>query len=185
MTDIPVPDLPAAQVAIEPLNALTPYDEVAAQFVAALKAAIALIPRFVPRHPETEKFVQRYLSFSDDLIPTTISSVEQCPELAATGKFDVPKARAGYQFNTAFRPVIDMVEQLGTDLEFTCRYRKAEGIASALQTYAIGKGIGRDPSSAGVAAHVAIMKRDLKRPPRSKTTKANKTPATDPTKPTQ
>jgi len=183
MTDTPVLHVTTPAAASEPPTRLTPYDKAAAQFVAALKAAIALIPVFEQRHPETEKFVQRYQSFSDNLIPSAIAAAENCPELAATKKFNVPKARAACQFDTAFRTVIDIVEQLGTDLEFTRQILRAEAIADSLKLYAIAKGLGHDPASADVAAHAEIMKRNLKRAPRNKATKSNETPAPDPTEP--
>jgi hypothetical protein len=154
------------QVAGIPPGVLTPYGESAAQFVAALNAAIALIPVFVPKHPETVKFVQRYISFSDKLITSTVAAVEDSPELQVFNKFDVRKARAAYQFNAAFKPTIDMVDQLSTNLKFTCQFLKAATVADCLQTLQIAKGIGRDPSSAGVAAHVRNMKRNLRRPAR-------------------
>jgi len=184
MTDTPVPDVTTTMsvVASQPPPFRTPYDVAAAQFIAALDAAIALIPFFVRRHPENEKFVQRYLSFSDNLIPNAIAAAEACPELAAMKKFNVPKARAACQFDTAFRTVIDAVDQLSTNLKFTRQAVRAEAIADSLQLYAIAKGIGRDPSSADVAAHAEIMKRSLKTPPRKKQTKATNTPVPDPTK---
>lgn len=184
MTDTPVPDVTTTMpaVASKPPAFQTPYDVAAAQFVAALNAAIALIPFFVQRHPENEKFVYRYLSFSDNLVPSAIAAAEACPELAATKKFNVTKARAARQFDTAFRTVIDTVDQLSTNLKFTRQVVKAEAIADSLQLYAIAKGIGRDPSSADVAAHAEIMKRNLKSPPRAKAAKEKKTPAPDPTK---
>jgi hypothetical protein len=182
MTNIPVPGVPVPPVANEPPNALTPYDEVAAQFIAAINTAIALIPAFVPKHPETVKFVKRYVTFGDELITSAISATENTPELEATKKFDVQKGRATYQFMTAFRPAIDIVDALNTNLKFTWQARKADAIADALRLFAAAKGLGHDPASANVAAHAENMKRDLRRPKGTKTP-AGKTPAPDPTKP--
>jgi hypothetical protein len=190
MSITPVSGVPATPVASELTAALTPYDEAAAQFLAAFNAAIALIPAFEPKHPETMKFVQRYITFSDDLIISSIAAVEANPELAATKKFNVQKARAADQFNTAFRPVRDAIGELDANLKFTGQFLKASTIAECLQTFQIAKGIGRDPSSASVAAHAENMKRDLRRPGRKKAktaktakTPAGNTPAHDPTQP--
>jgi hypothetical protein len=102
-------------------------------------------------------------------------------------KFDVQKARANNQFMTAYRTVIDAVDELSANLKFTLQARKAQTIADCLQMFAIAKGIGRDPSSASVAAHVENMKRDLRKRTRKAAkagkTPAGKTPAPDPTKP--
>jgi hypothetical protein len=186
MTNIPVPGVPAPPVANEPPSVPTGSDQVAAQFIAALNTAIALIPAFEPKHPETLKFVKRYVSFGDELIASAISAVENNAELAATKKFDVEKARATYQFMIAFRPAIDIVDTLDTNLKFTWQARKAEAIADALRLFAAAKGLGHDPASADVAAHAEIMKRDLKRSrkaTKAAKTPAGKTPAPDPTKP--
>ena len=185
MTDTPVPSVPP--VATQPPDPLTSSDQSAAQFLAAINAATALIPAFEPKHPENVKFVQRYLSFSDNLITSTIAAVEANAELAVVNKFDVQKARAAVQFMTAYRTVIDAVDELSANLKFTWQVHKAETIADCLQMFAIAKGIGRDPSSASVAAHVENMKRDLKhvsrKAPKTDKTPAGKTPAPDPTKP--
>jgi hypothetical protein len=190
MSITPDTGVTAPPVASEPTAVLTVYDEAAAQFLAALNAAIALIPSYSPRHPETEKFVRRYIAFSDDLIISSIAAVEANPELAATKKFNVQKARAADQFSSAFASAIFAVDQLSANLKFTGQVLKAEAIAECLQTFQIAKGIGRDPSSATVAAHAENMKRDLKRPGRKKVkaaktgkTPAGNTPAPDPAKP--
>ncbi|HXH38504.1 MAG TPA: hypothetical protein VNN08_07740 [Thermoanaerobaculia bacterium] len=177
MTNIPDPGVPTPPVPNAQPSVLTGSDEVAAQFIAALNTAIALIPAFEPKHPETLKFVKRYVSFGDDLITSAISAVENNTELAAAKKFDVQRGRATYQFMTAFRPAIDIVDTLSANLKFTYQARKAEAIADALRLFAAAKGLGHDPASADVAAHAENMKRDLKRPKGNKTPKAGKTPA--------
>jgi hypothetical protein len=161
----------------DPVVVLTQFDELAARFSAALNEAVSLIPEWEPRHSETRQFVQKYTSFSNDVISSTIAAVEANPELANTKKFNVAEARATLQFLNAFRPIIDQVDELRTNLRFTYFARKARVVADALQTYAIANGLGRDPSSAGVAAHAANIKRDLRRP---RPKKEKKTPTTPP-----
>ncbi|MBV8543746.1 MAG: hypothetical protein JO093_05670 [Acidobacteria bacterium] len=177
MSDTPVGGVSKGVSPPDPAVVLTQSDELAARFGAALNEAIALIPQWEARHSETKAFVQKYTSFSNDVISSTIAAVEANPELANTKKFDVAEARAALQFLNAFRPIIDQVDELRTNLRFTYFARKARVIADALQTYAIANGIGRDPSSASVAAHAANIKRDLRRP-RKKEKKTPSTPTT-------
>ncbi|MEA2238628.1 MAG: hypothetical protein QOC81_3352 [Thermoanaerobaculia bacterium] len=151
-------------VAVDPPAALTAYDEIAAKVSAGLADVISLVPAFEPRHAETERFVQRYQTFSNEVIRSTIAAIEANPELNVANKFNVQEGRATLQYLDAFRPVIDLVEELLTNLRFTSAARKSKSIADALQTYAIAKGIGRDPASAGVAKHAENIKRDLRRP---------------------
>lgn len=170
-------DIPGGGVSTP--SVLTASDELAARFGAALNVAISLIPQWEPRHNETKAFVRKYTPFSNDVITSTIAAVEANPELANTKKFDVAQARAALQFLNAFRPIIDQVDELRTNLRFTYFSIKARVMADALQTYAIANGIGRDPSSAGVAAHAANIKRDLKRPGTKKEKKKPTTPVNE------
>src|SRR5437868_11322971 len=98
---------------------LTQFDELAARVSAALNQAVSLIPDWEPRHSTTRRFVQKYTSFSNDVIASTIAAVEANPELANTKKFNVAEARATLQFLNAFRPIIDQVDELRTNFRFT------------------------------------------------------------------
>jgi hypothetical protein len=141
----------------------THYQEVAAQFIALLNAAIALIPSLEPFHASTEEFVRAHQSFPIEFIATVLAAVELDPELRRVDKFDVAEARDTLQFLDAFRPVIDQLATLLRDLKFTCGARKARVVADGLLMYGVAKAFGRDPASAAVAAHARNMKRDLKR----------------------
>ncbi len=145
-------------------TAPTAYDEIAATISKAISGVTGLVPAFERRHTETVQFVNRFKSFSPESIRSTIAAIEANPELNSANKFDVQESRATLQFLDAFRPVIDQVEEFLTNLKFTYGARKARAIADVLQTLQIGKGIGRDPSSAGVEAHTKLIQRDLRRP---------------------
>lgn len=149
-------------VTSDPTATPTPFDDIAAQVSAAIEAVVKLIPAFEPRHTETAQFVKRYQSFSTDSIRSTIAAVEANPELNSSNKFDLEEAKSALQFLDAFQAVIDQTDQFRSNLRFTYFARKARVVAQVLQTYAIAKGIGRDPSSAGVAAHAKNIKRDLR-----------------------
>ena len=159
----------ASGMSIEPVTdsqatpTVTYYQQVAARFSAALIAAIAEIPAFEQYHPSTAQFVRSHQSFPNDFIATTVDSVKADPELQNVNKFDVDKARDTLQFMEAFRPVIQQVATLLTNLKFTCGARKARAVAEALVIYEVAKALGRDPASAAVAWYAGNMKRDLKR----------------------
>jgi hypothetical protein len=162
-------------VSSDPTATPTPFDDIAAQVTAGIDAVVKLIPAFEPRHAETAAFVQRYQTFSDESIRSTIAAIEANPELNLSNKFDLQEAKSALQFLDAFRPVIDQADEFRSNLRFTYFARKARVVAQVLQTYAIAKGIGRDPSSAGVAAHAKIIKRDLRRPRVARNKAAKKT----------
>ena len=142
----------------------TPIEYIPAEVSAGLVPLVKLIPAFEPIHDETKQFVKRYSTFSDESIRSTIAAIEANPELNSANKFDLDEGRLTLQFLDAFRAIIDQVDEFRTNVRFTYFARKARAVFSVLQTYAIGKGIGRDATSAGVAAHLKNIKRDLRKP---------------------
>jgi hypothetical protein len=160
-----------------PPAVLTEFDVAAAKVSEGLNALIPLMPEWEPKHPETEAFVKRFSSFSVSVISGVIAAVESNPELAKVGKFNVDKARRGLQCLTALRKTVDDAEEFSTNARFTYSSVKAREMFDALQMYQIIKGIGRDPSSAGVAAHAKLIKRGLRAKPRAKPAKKAPAPA--------
>lgn len=181
MSDTPQSGGTGSPVVSGPTATPTPFDDVAAQVSAAIVAVVKLIPAFEPRHAETAQFVKRYQTFSDDSIRSTIAAIDANPELNSANTFDLEEARSTLQFLDAFRPVMDQADQFRSDLRFTYFSRKAHVVEQVLQTYALAKGMGRNPLSAGVAAHAKVIKRDLRRPRAVRSKAANKpTPAPAP-----
>ncbi len=171
--DQPAADPQASPIAIE---------DIAKQITDGLTALAKLIPTFVAKHDENKAFVRRFQAFSVESIRSMIAAIEANPELNSANKFDVQQARADLQFLDAFRTVVDQVEEFRTNVRFTYFARKARAVNPVLQTYAIGKGIGRDAASAGVAAHLENVKRDLRGPstPGTKRAKPAKKPQQTP-----
>ena len=118
---------------------------------------------------------------ANDFIATVVAAVDADPELQNVKKFNVDDARDTLQYMEAFRPLVDKLTAMRNNVKFSCDTRKAKTVVESLQLYAIAKGIGRDASSASVAAHVDNMKRDLKRPGRKTKLKEVPQPQTNPT----
>jgi hypothetical protein len=148
--------------------------------MAAINAASKLVPGFVARHPENERFVRKYRRFPREMITTAIAAVEANPELEGAKKFNLDRARAAVQYGTAFKPAIDLTNNLSGDVQFTYDYLTALAIEDSLQIYAVAKAFGRDPASAQVAAHANNIKRDLQRPGTSRKKRAAKTAPSTP-----
>ena len=166
----------------DPPSAPTPPDEIAEKFMAAITAAIQLIPGFQPEHPETARLVKRYRGFNRDAITMAVNAWEENPELAGASTFDIGRARASIQYRNAFPPAVNMVKTLARDLQFTLDYIDSLALEDSLNFYAVAKASGRAPSGAKVAAHATNIKRVLRRPPtRKKAGKGNpETPAPAP-----
>jgi hypothetical protein len=161
-----------------PTPTVTHYQQVAFQVSATLNAAAALIASFESPHSSTLGFVRSHQAIPTDFIATAITAVEATAELQSVNKFDVTEARDVLQFMEAFRPVVDQLEALRRDLQFTIDARKAKVAADGLQIYAIAKGVARDPSSAAVLAHISNLKRDLGRArPKSRVPAPSPTPS--------
>ena len=150
--------------ATDPSSALTPLDRSAAEFMAAITAATKLIPRFQPAHPEIARFVRRYRGFKREAIPAAIAAVQQTPQLEGADSFDIEHARFTVQYSISYRPATVMVATLLRNMVFSDDYNNALALKDALQIYAIANAFGRDPSSAGAAAHASNIKSVLRRP---------------------
>jgi hypothetical protein len=152
-----------------PTPTITHYQQIAAQFMAALDEIALIIPKLEAVHVSTANLVRSRLNVPNEFLATVTAAVEQTPELQAVKKLDVNEAHDTLQFLEAFRPVRDKVDAFAKNLKHTMDSRKATLATQSLQVYDIAKGVARDPNSATVASLVANMKRDLGRRGRPKT----------------
>jgi hypothetical protein len=113
-------------------------------------------------HPTTEKFVQGYrfvpVAFNDEVIWQTA----QTPDLQALNRLNVDEARNAQQYNQAWKRVLDEVNKFGSALQFQIGLNHATVSAAALQTYAAGKALARDPGSTDVRVAVKYIARYFK-----------------------
>lgn len=152
-----------------PTPTITHYQQIAAEFMAALDEIAQIIPKLAAAHVSTANLVRSRLNVPNQFLATVTAAVVQVPELQAMQKLDVNEALDTLQFLEAFRPVRDKVDAFATNLKYTMDSRKADLATKALLTYDVAKGLARDPNSATIAALVANMKRDLGRRGRPKT----------------
>jgi hypothetical protein len=142
---------------------ITAAEQLAATIVEQINSLAAQIPRLEPPHRSTADRVRAANSVSREFIQSMIAAVEARPELQRVGTFDVDDAREMLQFNEAFRPVADCVSLLLSSIRHTMRLRKAKVVFAAMRTYAIAKGMARDPRGAELTAHLENLRRDLGR----------------------
>jgi hypothetical protein len=171
------PSVDATPVTVPNLSetvTVTHYQQLAAEFMAALDEIATIIPKLEAAHITTANFVRSHQNVPTEFLATAVSAVEQTPELQGVKKLDILAARDTLQFIEAFRPVVDKFTAFAKNLQFTMSSRKASLAADSLQIYYIAKGVARDPNSAGMASLVANMKRDLGRRGRPKVSVAAK-----------
>jgi hypothetical protein len=142
---------------------ITTAQHLAAKIVEQINSLAARIPQFQPPHRSTSARARAANSVSPDFIQTMIAAVEASPELQLLGTFDTDDARDMLQFNDAFRAVADYVAIFLSSIRHTMRLRKARVVFAAMRTYAIAKGLARDPDSAKLIAHLDNLRRDLGR----------------------
>lgn len=159
----------------------THYQQLVTELTATLASIEARIPAFEAFHPMTAAFIAQNRAFPLEFISTTLAAVEANPDLQKVQKFDVTEVRDSLQFLEAFKPLAIQVDKLARDLRFTMDALKAKATADSLQMYAIAKGIVRDPSSAGITAHLEQMKIDLGRTRPKRRDKTTPEPVPDPT----
>ncbi|HSY50705.1 MAG TPA: hypothetical protein VLC46_18365, partial [Thermoanaerobaculia bacterium] len=76
---------------------------------------------------------------------------------------DTSEATAALQFEAAFRSVVDEVARLLASLTYTIDAKLAAVAAKALQTYAVAKGVARDPRNRKLTLPLRQLQRDLGR----------------------
>lgn len=157
----------AAETPGNPADPATPtvthYQLVANDVAKAIDAVRALIPDLTIPHGTTRRFVHTHKNVSADFIASAVAAVESIPKLASAVQFDAVKARDTLQLLEAFRPIVDRLDALAGDLQFTLDSRKAETANEALLIYATAKSLARDPANAEITSHAGNLRRDLGR----------------------
>jgi hypothetical protein len=145
--------------------------ELATALLEAVDALEALVPNLERPHPSRRKHVLAQRTVPRDFLLGMAAAVERSEELERLGTFDPAEARAALQFEQEMGPVIDRVAFLLASLTFTVEWRKSRVAAAALRTYAIAKGLARNPPGGEVASLLPQLRRDLGhgRPRRKKT----------------
>jgi hypothetical protein len=143
---------------------LTHYQQLAGDYIKALEQMAVILPQLEEAQVAVAKYTRGQLAYSEQFCATVIGAVEQTPELRAIGKLDPAAARNILQFLEGFKPVLDKGAAFVKNVQFTYNSQKATLVGQALQVYQIAKNMARDKRSPELMAHVANMKRDLKRP---------------------
>ncbi len=152
-----------------PSPTVTAAERLANEIAEAIDTIAARIPQLEAPHPSTATGVRGARTVSREFIVSMIAAVEAMPELQSVGTFDTEEARATLQFIDAFRPVADRLAALMASVNYTMESRRAKVAAAAMTTYAVAKGLARDPGGASLVVHLDILRHDLgrkNRPPR-------------------
>jgi hypothetical protein len=134
-----------------------------------LNSAIDAVNAELRRQNGNASFVRGLHTVPLEFIVDAVMAVEELPHLLAAANFDAADARAMLDFVDAFRPVVEKMLALATDLTFTMNAWKADAGAGALRVYSILKVLAGDPAA---AAHAEKMRHDLGRAGRPRTPRA-------------
>jgi hypothetical protein len=128
-----------------------------------LDALVARISWLQPRHARAARKARGRRTVSRQFMLTTATSVEQSEELQRMKKLDPAVTRLVFQDDAAWKPAIDKVAALLSNLKFSLEIRKADVAEASLQIFHIAQGLARDPAGAGLESAVENMRRDLGR----------------------
>jgi hypothetical protein len=142
---------------------VTNAERAAADVKKSLDATTAAIPGLMRPHPATSRSIRGHRTVPRDFIRSMINVVDRFELLQTTGSFDTQEAAAALEFGAAFRPVVDDVARLLANLTYTIDAKLAAVAAKALQTYAVAKGIARDPRNRTLTIPLRQLQRDLGR----------------------
>ncbi|HEV7239447.1 MAG TPA: hypothetical protein VGQ36_09420 [Thermoanaerobaculia bacterium] len=153
---------------------VTRYQLLAEEIARDLEAVAAKMPKLEAAHRRDDDFIRAHVNVPVRFMATTISAVEQTPELERVKRLDTIEGHDTLQFLGAFKAVHDQLTHLADSLKFTMKSRKARLAWQSLQIYAIARGLARDGSHPSIAAYVDILRRDLgpRGRPRKKKTEA-------------
>jgi hypothetical protein len=154
----PLPD-PAAT----PSPTVTHHERVAAEFIAAIEQAFALVGELQTPHPAREPFVRSNHTVPIGFIADAAVLVEDSPELQSVKRLDPAEARDVLQYLAAYEPAANRVEILLQALRFTMRAKKAKVADEALQIYLLAKLYGRKRDGAAMAERATVLRRSLGR----------------------
>jgi hypothetical protein len=140
---------------------ITQFEQRARDLMKAFDDIAAILPKVDPGELASDKFIRGHATIPNAFCNTTIVAVEQLPALQALNTLDAAAARELLQMIVAFGPVLDKIDAFRAQVHGVMVVAKAIIGSRSLQTYAIAKGVARTDKT--VAAHVANMRRDLKR----------------------
>jgi hypothetical protein len=158
---------------------ITRYQEIAAKLSAAITEAFTAVGS-EPPDDATIRLVRGHRTIPKAFTASMVTLVLNDQQLQDLKKIDVNAARDAAQFEEAFRPVVEQLAHLGTDLNFTIAAKNAKVSSGALQLYQIVKALSRDSVGASLKTPLATLKRNLGR---SRVKHRTTTPAVPPGEP--
>ena len=138
----------------------TEYERLAEEINRDLAAAAEKIKRLKRETPQyTDNFIRAYVNVPIPFLWTAVSIVGWEPELQALRKLDPNEGLDTLQFLDAFRHVHDQINVVSRILKKILVSRKAHLAASALQMYAVIRGMARNDHR--MAEYARNLGRDL------------------------
>jgi uncharacterized membrane protein len=151
-----------------PLDNLTAAQRLAAELSDEMEAILERIGGLQDPHPSTAGQVRGARTVSREFIASMIMASKQFPEIEGLGTFNRDEAEAMLQFNDAFRIFANQMAMMMGRVRFTMEARKADVAAKALSTFAVMKGMVRDPRNKHLGPTIEVLTRDLGRKGRRK-----------------
>ncbi|HET8773389.1 MAG TPA: hypothetical protein VFP80_06350 [Thermoanaerobaculia bacterium] len=138
-------------------------DELTTKVVAALDVIAALIPDLRTPHPRTAKKVRGGRTVPREAVVSIVAMVESSVPLQEMNLLNTERAHEVLEFDDGFRVLDEQLERLRAQVRYTVEARWAEIASDAMDAYHMAKHIAKEERHAGLAPHIATIRRHLGR----------------------
>ncbi len=138
-------------------------EELTTKVVAALDVIAALIPDLRKPHPRTAKKVRGGRTIPREAVLSIVAMVEASEALQEMNLLNTERAHEILEFDDGFRILDEHLERLRAQVRYTVEARWAEIASDAMDAYHMAKHIAKEERHAGLAPHIATIRRHLGR----------------------
>jgi hypothetical protein len=141
-----------------PAAALTPYQQVAAEFNAAILQLVTQIPGY-----SDVSLVKSRRVVTPEFVGMTLDAVDASGELQGVRQLDTADGRDMLQLREALRPVMSNLLSVHRRLDLLLSNREAKAGRSALAIYNIASRLALNPNNTHIAIHVEKLRNELRK----------------------
>lgn len=139
-------------------STLTPYQQVAAEFNAAI---LQLVER-IPGYSEVSLVKSRRVA-TPEFVGMTLDAVDASGELQGVRQMDTADSRDTLQLREALRPVMSNLLAVHKRLDLLLSNREAKAGRAALAIYNIASRLALNPNNTHIAIHVEKLRNELRK----------------------
>lgn len=141
-----------------PVSTPTPYQQIAAEFNAAILQLVSRIPGY-----SDVSLVKSRRVASAEFVGMTMDAVDASGELQGVRQMDTADSRDMLQLREALRPVMSNILAVHKRLDLLLANREAKAGRAALAIYNIASRLALNPNNTHIAVHVEKLRNELRK----------------------